>query len=363
MIRVKPKQIATALLAWFDQHGRKNLPWQRHKTPYRVWVSEIMLQQTQVSTVIPAFKRFMQHFPDITALATAAEDSVLHLWSGLGYYSRARNLHRSARCIIHDFQGRFPDNRQMLETLPGIGRSTAGAILAIAFNQKTAILDGNVKRVLTRLYGITTWPGEKNTEKTLWELAEAMTPSERTADYTQAIMDLGATVCTRSKPHCMTCPLIRLCHAYKQNLTTQIPQKKPAKKIPTRRIIFLVLQQNKTILLEKRPANGIWGGLWGFPEMPAETDHQTILAFCKNELHFHATRITSLPAFRHTFSHFHLDIQPILIEKNTTRLPQRSLTKNHIWYTGAASQKVGLPTPIKKILDTLLCPASSTVIN
>ena len=241
---LSPKKFQTQILSWFDQHGRKTLPWQLNKTPYRVWVSEIMLQQTQVSTVIPYFQRFMERFPDVASLAAATEDEVLHLWTGLGYYSRARNLHRTAKIVMEMHQGVFPDELEALEKLAGIGRSTAGAIRPLAFEKKAAILDGNVKRVLTRLHGITEWPGENKVAAQLWSLAEKYSPEQRIADYTQAMMDIGATLCVRGTPRCGDCPFQKFCVAYQQGIAKDLPKKKPSAKIPVRQATLLVFLKN-----------------------------------------------------------------------------------------------------------------------
>lgn len=340
------------ILSWFDSCGRKNLPWQQNKNAYRVWVSEIMLQQTQVTTVIPYFLRFMERFPDISLLANSSVDEVLHLWSGLGYYSRARNLHQTARIIHEKFQGKFPDQLSLLEELPGIGRSTAGAILAIAFQKRVPILDGNVKRVLTRLHGITEWPGEKKITERLWQLAEKYTPSFRVDDYTQAIMDLGATLCTRSDPQCDTCPLINECLAHQLHLEKIIPAKKPIKKIPTRHGTFLILKNHHSVLLEKRPAKGVWGGLWSFPECSGNLS----LRFIKTEIEYRFSypikTIKKLASFRHTFTHFHLEIHPVVIciKKPTRKIVEDS---QQIWYNLQNPQTVGLPAPIKILLSNL----------
>lgn len=335
-------QFHHALLKWFDQHGRKDLPWQFDKTPYRVWVSEIMLQQTQVTTVIPYFLRFMQRFPDIFALAHASEDDVLHLWTGLGYYSRARNLHRTAKIICHEFAGKFPDELSALQELPGIGRSTAGAISAIAFNKHTAILDGNVKRVLTRFYGITEWPGEKKITEKLWQIAEDLTPKKRVADYTQAIMDLGATLCKRGQPDCAHCPLQSDCIAYAKNIAKKLPASKPRKALPIRQATFLLLQDGQTILLEKRAPVGVWANLWSFPELNG--DENTIAA----SFRFDVKKIQKLATFRHTFSHFHLDISPLLvIGKRKKNFVQE---ERFLWYDLQQPAQVGLPAPVKKLL-------------
>lgn len=242
---LKPATFHTLIFRWFAKYGRKHLPWQQNKTPYRVWISEIMLQQTQVATVIPYFERFMQAFPTVAALANAKEDEVLHLWAGLGYYSRARNLHRAAKMIMEKWNGELPDRRDDLITLPGIGLSTAGAILSIAFHQPTAILDGNVKRVLSRFHAICDPIDDKKTENQLWQLAEYYMPTIQTADYTQAMMDLGATLCTRSKPDCTSCPLARHCKGHELQIAASLPRKKAAKVLPVRSAIFLVLKSQQ----------------------------------------------------------------------------------------------------------------------
>ena len=342
---------AKAILAWFDQHGRKHLPWQQDKTPYRVWVSEIMLQQTQVNTVIPYYERFMQQFPDLTTLAKADSDSVLHAWAGLGYYSRARNLHRAAQMVRQDFAGKFPDTLEGLQALPGIGRSTAGAILSIAFEQRATIMDGNVKRVLARYLGITDPVNEKTVENKLWEIATDFTPKKRSADYTQAIMDLGATLCTRSKPDCARCPLIKTCRAYADDMTALLPVKKATRAIPTRTATFLILQNGTHIYLQKRPPHGIWGGLWSLPEISGTPDNKQIRSFCQSSMHSDATKLTKLAPFRHTFSHYHLDIHPVLIA--ITPPAKVMECTDQIWYNLDEPQAIGLPKPIQLIMRKL----------
>ncbi len=348
-----PKIFHEIVLNWFESHGRKTLPWQFDKTPYRVWVSEIMLQQTQVATVIPYFQRFMATFPDVESLAQAEEDAVLHLWTGLGYYSRARNLQRSAREIVARFSGIFPDNLADLTSLPGIGRSTAGAIAAIAFENKTPILDGNVKRVLVRLLGITAWPGEKNTEMVLWASAEKFMPDTRCGAYTQAMMDLGATVCVRGTPKCGACPLQNYCVAFQQGIAASLPKKKPAKKIPARALTLLVIQNANQVLLEKRPQTGVWAGLWSMPEMPAATSSAEIKTFCLERFNYRVSDIKFGTAFRHTFSHYHLDITPAFII--LARRPAKIMEDGQqIWYNLEQPNSVGLPAPVKNLLKNLL---------
>lgn len=341
------------LLAWFDQHGRKNLPWQHNKTPYRVWVSEIMLQQTQVATVIPYYLKFMQVFPELSDLAKAEQDEVLHLWAGLGYYSRARNLQRAAQMVMQEFAGHFPDSLENLQKLPGIGASTAGAILSIAFNQRATILDGNVKRVLSRLHGITNPINDKITEKELWNVAQDYSPGKRTADYTQAIMDLGATFCTRSKPQCNTCPFTEYCLAHQQGMTDQIPQKKAGKKIPTREATFIIFKDKDSIFLQKRPTIGIWGGLWSLPEIAGLADEQTIKLFAKQQMQANVKTWKVLTPFKHTFSHYHLNLHPIVIE--IAKRPSKIMEAGEqVWYKFTQAATLGLPKPIQTIIRELL---------
>lgn len=266
-MQLQTKKIQKVILEWFDKNGRKNLPWQKARTPYRVWVSEIMLQQTQVTTVIPYFERFIKKFPDVKSLANAPEDEVLELWAGLGYYARARNLHKTAKIIQQEYKGTFPNDLLLLQELPGIGRSTAGAIFSLGMNQPAAILDGNVKRVFTRLHAIDGYPNASKTLKQLWQIAEDYLPNERAADYTQAMMDLGALLCTPTQPNCKSCPVQKYCLAHAQDKTTDYPTPKPTKSLPVRSSHFLILVNNQQeILLEKRPPAGIWGGLWSLPE-------------------------------------------------------------------------------------------------
>ena len=294
------------VLAWFDEHGRKHLPWQQNPTPYRVWVSEIMLQQTQVATVIPYYERFMQRFPELPALADADIDTVLSHWAGLGYYARGRNLHKAAMLAMQQHDGALPGTLDELIELPGIGRSTAGAILSLAFDQHAPILDGNVKRVLARHAAVAGWPGKSSVLETLWQLSEERTPGKRTANYNQAMMDLGATICTRSSPQCSACPLQADCAALSQGDVLSYPGKKPKKVLPVRTATLLALMQsNGELLLECRPPSGIWGGLWSLPELPEDTALDTWADQ-------HHVSVSGAPetvmAFRHTFSHYHLDI-------------------------------------------------------
>ena len=353
MKNLTPKKFQQLLCQWFDTHGRKSLPWQINKTPYRVWLSEIMLQQTQVSTAIPYFQRFLTRFPTIKSLANASEDEVLHLWTGLGYYSRARNLYHAAKLVVEKHHGKFPDQLEELEKLPGIGRSTAGAILSIAFEKKATILDGNVKRVLTRLHGITEWAGEKKITEALWMLAEKYTPATRNADYTQAIMDLGATLCIRGKPACEKCPFEKYCVAHTLGLEKKIPQSKPKKALPVRAATLLMLRKKPHfVLLEKRPPTGIWGNLWSLPQIAGTVTSKEIKQFCKTHFHFQIEDIQFSPSFRHTFSHFHLDITPAII--SISKAPAKIMEEaQQIWYNLSQSQVVGLPAPVKLLLESL----------
>ena len=300
---------ADRLLDWFDAHGRKDLPWQTPKDPYRTWVSEIMLQQTQVQTVIPYFQRFMQRFPDVTSLANAAQDDVLARWSGLGYYARARNLHRAAQMVRDEHDGAFPGSFEAVTALPGVGRSTAGAILALSMDQRHAILDGNVKRVLARHEAIEGWPGTTSVARQLWEAAERNTPHERVADYTQAIMDLGATVCTRSKPTCDDCPVAADCRALSSGSVTELPGRKPKKEKPLRTTTMVLACHDGQVYLERRPESGIWGGLWSLPEV----NGAAIGDWCRERLAREPRELEEWGSLRHSFSHFDLEIRPILV--------------------------------------------------
>ena len=338
-----------AVLTWFDKHGRKTLPWQQGITPYRVWLSEIMLQQTQVTTVIPYFERFVARFPDVASLAAAPIDDVLHLWTGLGYYARARNLHRSAQTIVRDYGGEFPNSVEALAELPGIGRSTAGAIVSIAFKQRAAILDGNVKRVLARHHAVAGWPGDAGTLKTLWTHAETYTPKKRVNDYTQAMMDLGATLCTRSKPACERCPVMNTCVAYATDKVSLYPGKKPKKTLPEKTVQLLMLRNPAgDILLQQRPPQGIWGGLWSFPEIALDVDAESYAEDRYGKVNTSET----WDAYRHTFSHYHLDITPVLIQLKQT---PRSIAEAYqtLWYNPHQPGSIGLAAPVKKLLEKL----------
>ncbi|MBL1320364.1 MAG: A/G-specific adenine glycosylase [Methylophaga sp.] len=338
------------LLTWFDTSGRKDLPWQQQTTPYHVWLSEIMLQQTQVATVIPYYLRFIQQFPDITALANASVDDVLALWTGLGYYARARNLYKTAVIVTESHQGNMPSNIDDLVALPGIGRSTAGAIMALAYHQRSPILDGNVKRVLTRYAAIEGWPGSKIVETKLWNFAEQLLPQHRFADYIQAQMDLGATLCTRSKPNCSACPVNHDCQAFTQGNPKKYPTPKPKKTNPTRQSHWIVAQSsNGELLLEQRDNRGIWGGLWSFPETKTigELDD-----YCKLNIHFSTNTIQPLATIKHVFSHFKLNIHPHLINC-TCNLDHIADNNKLKWVKIDEALQLGLPAPVKLLIQSL----------
>ena len=345
--------VATPLLAWFDRHGRHDLPWQ-HAGPgnardaYRVWLSEIMLQQTQVATVIPYFQRFVEALPTLRDLAAADEDTVLALWSGLGYYRRARFLHRAAQLCVEQHGGELPRDFDALVALPGIGRSTAGAILAQAYGLRFPILDGNVKRVLTRYHGIHGHPGQGAVEKQLWQHADTHTPSLRVADYTQAIMDLGATLCVRSRPLCDACPLAADCVARRDGLTAQLPSPKPRKAIPERDTVMLVLRDaHGNVLLERRGPQGVWSGLWSLPEAD-DTDAAWRVA----QQHAVIDDAQALTPFVHVFSHYRLRIEPLLFDDATAH---PAIADNpHLRWCGADElAALGLPAPVRSLLQSL----------
>ncbi|HEY3700319.1 MAG TPA: A/G-specific adenine glycosylase [Spongiibacteraceae bacterium] len=342
--------IAPRVLAWFDHHGRKTLPWQHDISPYRVWVSEIMLQQTQVQTVIPYYQRFMAALPSVRDLAAANSDQVMHLWTGLGYYSRARNLQRTAQIICERYGGEFPDDVERLSELPGIGRSTAGAIVAIAFRKRAAILDGNVKRVLARFHAIDGYPGATTVNKALWDCTEFHTPQNRVEAYTQAMMDLGATLCTRTKPTCAICPLHADCNAHLMGQTARFPGKKPQKTLPIKNTQMLIISAAQgEVLLEKRPPTGIWSGLWVFPQIAIDADP---IAYCADQLQLETEMIERWNGYRHTFSHYHLDIEPVRLR---LRNQQHAVmeAERHLWYNLRAPAEIGLAAPVVKLLQKL----------
>ncbi|WP_160053098.1 A/G-specific adenine glycosylase [Shewanella litoralis] len=350
MKKVTP--FAERIIAWYDLHGRKTLPWQTNKTPYRVWVSEIMLQQTQVATVIPYYEKFMARFPTVIDLANAHQDEVLHLWTGLGYYARARNLHKAAQHIRDAFDGVFPTRFDDVVALSGIGKSTAGAVLSLSLGQHHPILDGNVKRVLARHGAIEGWPGVKTVEQKLWQLTETLTPKEGVEKFNQAMMDIGSSVCTRSKPLCAHCPVAIDCTAQLQGNQSLYPGKKPKKVTPEKSAFMLVMVDNSTdatkVQLIQRPPAGIWGGLWCFPQFDTQAQLTDYLAIHKLE-----ASTQGLAGFRHTFSHFHLDIQPVLVE--ITPDSATSIMEQHsaLWYNIEQPAKVGLAAATERILSNL----------
>jgi A/G-specific adenine glycosylase len=344
------RSFSTRLLTWFDQHGRTDLPWQRDRTPYRVWVSEIMLQQTRVATVIPYFDAFMRRFPDVATLARAPLDDVLHRWSGLGYYARARHLHRAARIIVEQHSSEFPQSLEAAMELPGVGRSTAGAILALARRERHPILDGNAKRVLARFFGIEGLPGEPATNRQLWTLADACTPGERVDDYTQAIMDLGATVCVRRRPDCARCPLSQDCAAHSSGRQSELPAARPRRARRVRSTCMLIaIRSGGHVLLEQRPPHGIWGGLWGLPEFPSA---EAAREWSMQTLRVAAAGTQRLGTLRHSFTHFDLDIEPVRIECEDASGVMES--GRYVWYDPAAPQRVGIAAPVKSLIDSAL---------
>ncbi len=359
------KEFATQVVTWYHHQGRKHLPWQQNKTPYSVWVSEIMLQQTQVATVIPYYQRFMTSFPTIKALANADEDNVLHHWTGLGYYARARNLHKSAKLIDSEHNGIFPADIEQVIALPGIGRSTAGAILSLSLNQHHPILDGNVKRVLARNYLVEGYTGLAKFEKAMWPLSETLTPATDTGFYTQAMMDLGATVCTRSKPSCDICPVKTSCLAMASSQQAEFPQKKPKKKIPEKNTIVVIPRISTSIsdsvLMEKRRPTGIWGGLWCFYEVSHKSEITRLLESLGLQASTKQGSQQELTTFRHTFSHFHLDISPIIIDCTQVKVDSLSQINNQEvseprkqkWYDLNSEANVGLAASTKKLIGLL----------
>lgn len=335
------------LLEWFDVHGRHDLPWQHERTPYRVWVSEIMLQQTQVTTVIPYFERFMERFPDVRSLAAAEQDEVLHLWTGLGYYARGRNLHKAARVVVEEHDGEFPvHSLDAMAALPGIGRSTAGAVIAQSTGQRAVILDGNVKRVLTRLHAVEGWPGRPAVERELWGLAEHYTPERRVVDFTQAMMDLGATLCRRGQPDCERCPFHDVCVARARGEQKRFPESKPKKAIPTRTTTMLLLQDEAgRVLLEQRPSSGLWGGLWSLPQFDTSPELRAWL-----DHHAPGASLEApWEAFTHVFSHFRLEITPQ--PARVSRLD--GVGEARRWFDPAEPDSIGLAAPVKGLLDAL----------
>jgi len=337
------------VLAWYETHGRHDLPWQQQRTPYRVWVAEVMLQQTQVATVIPYYRRFLKSFPGVHELADAPLDAVLEHWSGLGYYSRARNLHQAARRIVSLHEGVFPGRFDDVVALPGIGRSTAGAILAQALDQRHAILDGNVKRVLCRYHAVEGWPGKAAVQKQLWAYAEQYTPVKRVADYTQAVMDLGATLCTRSAPQCACCPLQSGCAASAADQVSRFPAPRPRKQMPVRTARLLILTDTRSgrIMLEKRPPTGIWGGLWSLPEVEVDASVEQV---CRQRWGLGVLGNEDCDPFRHTFSHYHFDITPCRVEVEPLANTLGD-TGETIWCPSGEAVTRAMAAPVARIIS------------
>jgi A/G-specific adenine glycosylase len=354
-MRERAKTFAPALLRWFAVQGRHDLPWQRDITPYRVWVSEVMLQQTQVATVMPYYLKFMERFPDVESLAAAPLDEVLHLWTGLGYYARARNLHRCARVVVAQYSGEFPKDLEAMMSLPGIGRSTAGAILSIASGVRHPILDGNVKRVLSRVFGVAGDPASKAVLESLWTLAEACTPGRQVGDYTQAIMDLGATLCTRARPACTLCPMNLKCVAAREGRQAELPGKKRKRHRPSREATLLIAEMgakdSAAVFVERRPAAGLWGGLWSPPQFE---DEAAAMAWCAREVGAPESDSEMLTPIEHAFTHFDLLLKPLRVRCR----PHVALKDGEqLWYALERPPKIGLPQPIKQLFERLRADA------
>lgn len=349
---------ARTLVAWQKQHGRHILPWQNTRDAYSIWLSEIMLQQTQVATVIPYFERFLTRFPDVYALAAASQESVMALWSGLGYYSRARNLHRSAQMVVEEYGGIFPSDPADLEKLPGVGRSTAAAIAVFSHGVRAAILDGNVVRVLSRIYGIADPVQTKPVKDKFWRLAQSLLPEQDMESYTQGLMDLGATLCIRSKPRCGDCPFMSRCVAFLEKRVEELPTRKPKKTVPAKYIAMLVVMKGKQVLLERRPEFGIWGGLFSLPEWTSQHADSSGLDDAGELSDLQIAELTApfgriafqqrLPAFTHSFTHFRLHVTPYLI-KLSSRIA-RAEQAGYVWYELDDLENAALPAPVRKLL-------------
>jgi A/G-specific adenine glycosylase len=340
--------LADSVVAWQRQHGRHDLPWQNTTDAYRVWLSEVMLQQTQVATVIDYYQRFLDKFPTVDALASASSDEVLALWSGLGYYSRARNLHRCAQEVVSRFEGQFPQKQSDLMTLPGIGRSTAAAISAFAFGQSAAILDGNVKRVFCRVFGVVGYPGKSDIDKQLWIIAEREKPNGSVESYTQGLMDLGATLCQRSKPRCDECPLNTRCVAFEKKLQAELPTRKPKQQMPTKYATFFLDMKGDAVLLERRPPTGIWGGLWCLPQLGAISNVKQ----AEENLPISNSKIRD--DFEHSFTHFKMRAQVFERPKEINASRDSVGEPTQRWVKFSELPEFGLPTPIKAYLTDLV---------
>lgn len=342
------RSFATRIVAWQKVRGRHDLPWQGTRDPYRIWLAEIMLQQTQVATVIPYYLRFLSHFPTIGTLAEAPLDEVLRLWSGLGYYARARNLHRAAEAVVREHGGRFPRSAAEIAAFPGVGRSTAAAVSVFAFGGRQAILDGNVKRVLARYRGVKGFPGDKAVADRLWREAERLLPQRHLQTYTQGLMDLGAGVCTRAAPRCTACPVHADCVAFARGAVGALPAARPRRRRPHKRTIMLALTCAGEILLEKRPAPGLWGGMWCLPEVARSTDLQ---AHCLQRFGAHALGVEKLPTLGHGFTHFTLDIRPLHVR--VSALVPHAAEPGHVWLSLDEARRAAIPVPVRKILAQL----------
>jgi A/G-specific adenine glycosylase len=340
---------AARLIAWYRSHGRHDLPWQRSRDAYPIWVSEVMLQQTQVVTVIAYFERFMARFPTVSVLAAASEDEVMAHWAGLGYYRRARHLHHGAQVVCAAHGGSLPADVDALMALPGIGRSTAGAIMALAFGERHPILDGNVKRVLARLHALNELPSTSAGERIFWRLADVYTPQIDVDAYTQAIMDLGATLCTRVKPSCEQCPFVVDCVAYAQGEVERYPLRAARKSRPTKSTRMLLIRNAQSeYLLQRQPPSGVWGGLWSLPQCAAD---ETPEAWCRSRLGLEVKLVERWPQRRHQFTHFELRYEPILLA--VVGLPDYVAEDDCIWYNRSSPPAVGLPQPVTALLAAL----------
>ncbi len=352
------REFSKTVIRWQKQHGRHSLPWQRTRDAYRIWLSEIMLQQTQVATVIPYYARFLERFPDVGALAAAPVEDVMALWSGLGYYTRARNLHRCAQQVVAEHGGRFPADVDALASLPGIGRSTAAAISAFAYGTRAAILDGNVKRVFCRVFGVEGFPGSVPVERHLWERAVALLPDSEIERYTQGLMDLGATLCTRSRPRCADCPLQSRCVAHASDRIAELPARKPKKAVPEKSTVMLVIEHRDRVLLEQRPPSGIWGGLLSLPELnrllpsvPARLGRKalgTALTLALAEFG-EIDSFEALTEFVHAFTHYRLKVTPLRV--SLSRSAPQAASSPYQWRSKKTLASAGLPAPVRKLLD------------
>ncbi|HQR11950.1 MAG TPA: A/G-specific adenine glycosylase [Casimicrobiaceae bacterium] len=341
-------RFAERLVRWQREHGRHGLPWQGTRDPYRIWLSEVMLQQTQVTTVIPYYERFLAEFPDVRALASAPVDRVLEHWSGLGYYRRAHHLHAAARAVVAGFGGKFPVDAAALATLPGVGRSTAAAIAVFSSGARAAILDGNVKRVLARHRGVEGFPGGAAVETTLWQAAEALLPARDIETYTQALMDLGATICVRAKPACGSCPVSQDCVALREGRVAELPTPRPRKALPHRELRVLLIERGGEILFERRPPLGIWSGLWSLPELPLDTDVRDAV---RTRFAVEIVVREDLPTIAHAFTHFALTLHPQRVSAKWW--PSRAEAPGTMWLTPADARGAALPAPIKKLIRSL----------